>query len=51
VGDTEQEAQKRPPYRTTDEATSEKIKGQDAAMEELRERTARLRELRLKNEA
>jgi hypothetical protein len=45
------EPQKRPAYRKTDEQTFEKIRGQElVALEEMRERTARLRELRLKKE-
>ena len=49
MSDKKREAQKRPAYRKTDEEAYEKIKAQElAALEEIRERIVRLRELRLK---
>jgi hypothetical protein len=52
VIDKKQEAKKRPAFRKSGQETFEKIRIQElAALEELRERTARLRKLRLNKEA
>jgi hypothetical protein len=51
VSDKKQEAQKRPAYSKINDESFEKIRAQElAALDEMRERTARLRHLRLKKD-